>query len=133
MTDKQKDQITLMQHKGYGYKRIASALDLPVNGVKTYCHRHPVSPDCSQHRHDTCLQCGAPLKQITHRKPRKFCSDACRVKWWNSHRDLINHRETHQVTCRHCGKVFSTAKNSTRKYCSHGCYIADRFHRGEQQ
>ena len=80
-----------------------------------------------------CKCCGAPMIQIPGRKPRLFCSDACRTKWWNAHPELVKHRGDRQIICAHCGKVFGATENSTRKYCSHGCYIADRFHGGELQ
>ncbi|RXM53885.1 RNA polymerase subunit sigma-70, partial [Clostridium tetani] len=32
----------------------------------------------------------------------------------------------------YCGKEFSAYGNKNRKYCSHNCYIRDRFWRDEE-
>ena len=35
------------------------------------------------------------------------------------------------VRCPHCGKEFHIYGDRRRKYCSHECYIADRFKGGD--
>lgn len=35
------------------------------------------------------------------------------------------------IACAHCGKPFTAYGNKERKYCSHNCYISDRF--GEER
>ena len=136
MTNQQKDQITTLRTQGYGYKKIGQLMGLSVNTVKTYCKRNAlggavINQPCSTE--NACKCCGMTLVQTPGRKRRVFCSDACRTKWWNSHPELIKHRGDYQVVCSHCGQPFSVTKNSARKYCSHGCYIADRFHGGDLQ
>lgn len=136
MTDLQKSQIAALRGQGYGYKKIGQLMGLSVNTIKTYCKRNALggavtNQPCSLEQ--ACKCCGAPLIQTPGRKPRVFCSDACRTKWWNAHPELVNHRNGCQVTCGHCGRAFTVGKNSTRKYCSHNCYIADRFHGGDLQ
>lgn len=136
MTDLQKNQITTLRGQGYGYKKIAQLMRLSVNTIKTYCKRNALggtikNPLCSTEK--ACKCCGAMLVQIPGRKRRIFCSDTCRSKWWNAHPELVNHRSERQISCGHCGQIFSVGKNSTRKYCSHNCYIAERFHGGELQ
>ena len=137
MTDLQKNQITVLRSQGYGYKKIGQLMGLSVNTVKTYCKRNDLggafTNPKSQSKEKRCKCCGAPLHQTPGQKPRLFCSDACRTKWWNAHPELVKHRGNRQVICGHCGSVFSVNQNSTRKYCSHSCYIADRFHGGELQ
>ena len=136
MTDLQKDQISTLRSQGYGYKKIGQLMGLSVNTVKTYCKRHDLggavtNQPCSTEK--ACKCCGASLIQTPGRKRRVFCSDACRTKWWNAHPELVNHRSDRQVICAHCGQIFNVTQNSARKYCSHTCYIADRFHGGELQ
>ena len=137
MTDLEKSQITNLRNQGYGYKKIGQLMGLSVNTVKTYCKRNNLGGDITAHikihSEKTCKNCGAPLIQTPGHKPRIFCSDACRTKWWNTHPNLVNHREDRLVVCRYCGKAFKVAKNSTRKYCSHSCYVADRFHGGDSK
>ena len=36
-----------------------------------------------------------------------------------------------RVICPHCGKEFHIYGDRRRKYCSHECYIADRFKGGD--
>ena len=78
-----------------------------------------------------CKQCGKLIKIIPKRKPRKFCSDTCRTAWWNSHPGCVDRKAVYEYICAHCGKPFTAYGNKERKYCSHGCYISDRF--GEER
>ena len=137
MTDLQKSQITALRGQGYGYKKIGQLMGLSVNTVKTYCKRNDLggaftNPD-AQSKAERCKCCGVPLIQTPGRKTRVFCSDACRTKWWNAHPELVKHRNGRQTVCGHCGRSFVVNENSARKYCSHSCYIADRFHGGDRQ
>ena len=134
MTDLQKAEIKKLRTKGLSYGKIASALNLPQNTVKSYCRRNPVSGitnDVSRvnqsTQKDSCLNCGTAIHQIQGRKKKKFCSDSCRMKWWNSNLDKVNRKAIYTFICPHCGKEFTVYGNVHRKYCSHDCYIADRF------
>ena len=136
MTTEEKNTLTAFRQQGLGYKKIAQLMGLSVNTVKTYCKRNALGGTVTHQPGSTekaCKCCGATLVQTPGRKCRVFCSDACRTKWWNAHPELVNHRSERQVICGHCGQTFSVSKNSTRKYCSHNCYIAERFHGGELQ
>lgn len=82
---------------------------------------------------DVCRECGKPLVQVDGMKRRVFCSKECRVKWWKEHPERLNQRAVYQYTCPHCGKPFSAYGNSKRKYCSHACYISDRFGGGADE
>lgn len=137
MTTDERKMLTTYRQQGFGYKKIAQLTGLSVNTVKTYCKRNALggeiaSRDC-RNMDKVCKCCGAPLVHTSGRKPKIFCSDTCRTKWWNTHPELVNHRDGRQVVCGHCRQVFSVSKNSSRKYCSHNCYIAERFHGGELQ
>lgn len=137
MTEKQKEQIVKLREAGYGYIRIAQAISVSENTVKSYCRRNNMSgvsksqtlkmeanPDEGMH---FCLNCGIEVKQNPGRKEKRFCSDKCRNQWWNHHLDKVNRKAVYKYNCPHCGKLFSVYGNAKRKYCSHGCYIADRF------
>lgn len=126
MTTYEKEQIVLLQHKGYGYKRIASTLNLPVNGVKTFCRRHPVVKEPSPIASDCCLYCGTYLTQLPHRKKKKFCSDKCRMAWWNSHPDQVNRKAYYEFSCPVCGRTFESYGKKDRVYCSRACYVEAR-------
>ncbi len=59
-------------------------------------------------------------------------SDKCRTVWWNSHPEAVNRKAVYSFTCAHCGKPFTAYGNAGRKYCSHACYIADRYKGGDE-
>ena len=132
MTDQQKEEIIKLRRLNYGYKTIANKLGLSIDTVKSHCKRHNIMkgipPSDSTSQGHFCLQCGKPILQDPKRKEKKYCSDACRNKWWNSHTDLIKQKSGRTVVCAKCGKEFYVNMQSNRKYCSHECYIDDRFH-----
>ena len=129
MTDAQKTQIAELRMQGNGYKKIAQLTGISVDTVKSYCRRNPIRVEEPQAEVQgcTCLCCGASISQIARQKPKKFCSDRCRNKWWNAHLDLAKRKANYDFTCQFCGRQFSAYGNKNRKYCSHSCYIEDRF------
>jgi len=64
------------------------------------------------------------------RKHKRFCSDLCRNRWWNSHLDLVKRKAHYEYVCPACKTAFSVYGNANRKYCSHACYIRARFGKG---
>lgn len=84
---KKEDMIAIgnMRLQGKSAGVIADALGLSVNTVKSYLRRHP-DMGCTHF----CPQCGKPVMQAEGRKEKKFCSDQCRSRWWNSHPSEIN-------------------------------------------
>lgn len=74
----------------------------------------------------TCPQCGRPLPTSKFR-PRRFCSDECRRKYWATHTAEGKHRAMTTCTCQYCGGEFTDYAQRGRKYCSHSCYVAARF------
>lgn len=138
MTNEQKQQIIKLRQDGYGYATIASSLGLTKNQVSAFCRRSNLTgtkaavhieekpePNC-------CRNCGKPLTQTPGRKPVKFCCNDCRTHWWNTHLDKVNRKALYSFTCACCGKPFTAYGNSHRKYCSHDCYIVDRFKGGDR-
>ena len=132
MNDTQRQQIRKLRAEGYSYSKVAQALGLSENTVKTFCRRNglggvvdapaPIEPDGHY-----CLCCGSAVGQTPGRKEKKFCSDRCRNKWWNSHLDKVERKANYDFICPYCKKPFTAYGNKNRKYCSHECYIADRF------
>lgn len=133
MTDKEKEQIFKLRISGYGYTKISRMTGVSVNTIKSYCRRHcqenlvPTAPvDVRKEKH-VCLNCGKEIIQNLGRKEKKFCSDHCRNHWWNDHLDLVKRKANYEYVCLNCKKKFVAYGNANRKYCSHECYIEDRF------
>ena len=131
MTDTQRAAIAEYRRSGYGYKKISQLTGVCESSVKTYCRRNGLTGSAEEAprgiSEKTCQCCGKTVIQYPGRKEKKFCSDACRNKWWNSHLNLVNRKAMYDFVCPTCGKPFSAYGNRNRKYCSHECYIEDRF------
>lgn len=138
MDDRQRQQIRELRDEGYGYGRIAQTLGISENTIKTYCRRHGLagvaegnlSLDGKKH---FCLNCGNVILQYIGRKEKRFCSDRCRMKWWNNHLEQVKKKAIYHYVCPVCKKPFSVYGNANRKYCSHECYIEDRFGGGKNE
>ena len=124
MTKEQKDSIVYRREKGESYRDIADAMGLSENTVSSFCRRAHLDKPSQK---DICKNCGRQITPGRGNRKREFCSDACRSEWWNSHQDLVKRKAVYNFTCAACGKLFTAYGNSTRKYCSHACYIADRY------
>ena len=128
MTPDEKSRLTAMRIAGSSYTEIADALGLSKNTVKTFCRRNGLAPEVESTPVDDipaerlCPHCVKPVIQLEGRKEKKFCSDTCRNRWWNSHMDMVKRKAIPT-----CGSAFTAYGNSHRKYCCHVCYIADRF------
>ena len=139
MNDAQRLKIRNLREAGLGYKKIAEQMQLSENTVKTYCRRHGLGgnmasqiPTQSTEAH-VCLCCGAAVKQNPGRKEKKFCSDKCRRQWWKEHDYCIDRKAYYTLTCYECGNKFKSYGNKNRKYCSHNCYIKNRFGKGDRE
>ena len=125
MTNAEINYIIRHRKAGKGCAEIARTLGLSANTVKSFCRRNSIVPDMptSETSELACPQCGAVLIRQPHRKAKRFCSDACRLTWWHSHRDLA--RNALERRCRYCGMVFHSVRE--QKYCSRECYFSARY------
>ena len=121
MTYKTMNQINLYATVGMGYQRIAEALDLSPNTVKSHLYRHPPQRDLV-----LCHHCGQPVPQNPGRKLKNYCNDKCRMAYWNSHKDEVNKQAYYKLICQHCGKEFVSYGNVNRKYCGRECFAHSR-------
>ncbi len=126
MTEMDRINTIRLYHRGYGYKKIAKELGLSPNTVKSFLIRHPTSREAVRETERFCKNCGEPLKQMPHKRKKIFCSDSCRMKWWNSHTEQVERKAYYDFVCRECGKKFESYGNSHRKFCSRACYVAFR-------
>ncbi|HBL84671.1 MAG: hypothetical protein A2Y17_11095 [Clostridiales bacterium GWF2_38_85] len=125
MTDSQKILIDNLRLEGYGYSKIAKEIGLSENTVKSYCRRYKTSSETKEII-SICTQCGNPIDK-SKRSTRRFCSDACRNKWWNEHPKA---EMLYITTCACCGKEIHMRRHNEKKYCSHACYIKVRYKSG---
>lgn len=113
--------INNMRLEGHSPSVIAAKLGLSASTVRSHIHRHPTIPGAK-----ACKNCGRPLMQPKGRREKKFCSDSCRMAWWNSHQEDISRKAYYNLVCQHCGKEFDSYGNKNRKYCCRACYVASR-------
>lgn len=131
MTNQQREAIKQLRLEGHGYKKISNLLTLPLSTVKSFCRRNDLTGEVSNEtkacKDDYCRCCGEKLIHTTGAKKKIYCSDACRLKWWGENKSELKRKANYELTCKHCNKTFVSYGNKYRKYCSHACYIADRF------
>ena len=68
-----------------------------------------------------CPQCGKTVIQLIGHK-KKFCSDRCRMDYWNSHQDQVLRKAYYTLVCKNCGRTFRCYGNAHRKFCCRSCY-----------
>ena len=133
MTNTQKEQIALLRGKGDSYAKIATALYISENTVKSFCRRNkvsgglPVSNTQEETNQSFCKQCGRTIIQTPKRKQKVFCALPCRMEWWKAHPEQIRQKAVYSFSCSQCQIDFTAYGNKRRKFCSHDCYIASRF------
>ncbi len=133
MTEEQERQITDLRNAGLGYTAIAKRLDLTRIEVRAFSKAHGLMGRVLQESEeqttvqDGCKTCGKKLKHTTGKKKKQFCSDQCRMDWWNAHPNKVKRTAFYTFTCAFCGDEFTSYGNANRKYCCHECYIYDRY------
>lgn len=130
MNTTQMEGVRRLRESGLSYKAIHTATGLSEGTIKAYCSRNhitahePLAPAVCEH-------CGKDITTRLETRHRRFCSQQCRQLWWAQNRDK-RLKKGAVNTCAYCKKKYSSyAKGS--KYCSHPCYIAQRFGRGEER
>ena len=126
MTYQEKEKIRNLRGEGISYSQIADTLGISQNTVKSFCRRNNLGGVggniISQADEDHCLQCWLLLTHTKGAKKKRFCSDQCRMAWWNAHPQAVQRKAYYSVTCQTCGTVFESYGNKNRKYCSRACY-----------
>ena len=124
MTEQQKQRILQLRKQGATFSSIAEELSLSVNTVKSFFRRNIVN---SRSTLPICNYCGKPLIQPYGKKEKKYCSDKCRMLWWNAHRSDLKKKTVCTYVCAFCRKEFTSYKSTHRTYCSRDCYYKGRF------
>ena len=134
MTEEQKRKVSDLRRAGMGYTETARLAGVSRDAVRSFCRRNGLAGEMAAVQETDvpgCRECGKPLQQTEGMKPRVFCCGECRVKWWHEHPEKIKQRAVYSFTCAGCGKAFTAYGNSKRKYCSHECYVRNRFKGGD--
>ena len=136
MTTDEKNKIISLRRSGMSMAEVADELGLSRNTVKSFCRRQGLTGDAETMPavtitdtpfEKTCQCCGKPMVVYPGRKEKKFCSDKCRLRAWNSSLGKTRLDGMLEYSCPACGKVFYAYPNRKRKYCSHDCYVEARF------
>ncbi|WP_226392361.1 sigma factor-like helix-turn-helix DNA-binding protein [Ructibacterium gallinarum] len=120
LKEQEKQKVLTLYCQGLGYRRIAVITGISPNTIKSYCQRHLAK------NAKACKQCGRAVRQMPHRKEKQFCSDRCRMKWWNAHPSAGNRKAYYSLICKYCGREFESYGNNKRKFCSRHCYDLSR-------
>ncbi len=118
MTNVEKNAIISMNEKGMSVNEISEILKISKNTIKSFLQRKRTD--------DVCLNCGAVLTHIPHKKKKKFCSDKCRMHYWNAHTNEMSHTSAVIVKCEVCGKDVLSYRKKTRRFCSRECAAKGR-------
>lgn len=72
-----------------------------------------------------CKECGGPVPQLGRGRPRQFCSEKCKARFFNrrSRRSRLPLVQARRATCARCGGEF-TARSRDRIYCGDTCKVA---------
>ena len=138
MTKEMGNQITSLRLKGLGYKSIAIVVGTSRENVRYYCKTHGldgtadlVKINFQEHKNnpEMCKHCGKRIERNPKSGKKLFCSDECRRAWWKEHPSESKHSDnaTYECQCAYCKRIFYSYGNKNRKYCSHDCYVQDRF------
>jgi len=123
-----RNKIFELRNSGMGYKSIAKELSLAPSAVRSVCTAKYNNPD----KYGTCKNCGIRIKQTPGKKKRQFCSDKCRMAWWNSHATEVKKKAFYTFKCQCCNSDFVAYGVNKRTYCSSECYLKNRAKRGNE-
>jgi hypothetical protein len=124
-----RDKIVELKKTGLGYKAIAKELFLTPSAVRHVCISKYNDPD----KFGTCKNCGIRINHTPGKKKRQFCSDKCRMKWWNSHQEEVKRNAFYTFICPCCNSEFVAYGNKKRIYCSIACFTKYKTKRGNKQ
>lgn len=81
-------KVLELRNEGYGYKKIASELNVTRDQVRNICKKKLKQP-----LESVCKNCGVKITSLKGKKKKIYCSDKCRYQWWNIQRKFIKSNE----------------------------------------
>ncbi len=132
LTAEQKKEISELRGTGLTYNKIALRMKLSQGQVRSFCLSRVSNHDKNKGTPEYCKTCGKKLVHTTGYKKKIFCSDGCRLDWWNVNANLKTgkYRAPHKFVCQNCGKTF-VAYGKDRKYCNKACFLESRWKKSE--
>lgn len=122
MTNQEKQTAVRLRDEGHTYRQIAADLNLSESCIKSFFRKRSSAEVAdSSPTSGFCEECGALVTYTPGHKKKRFCSYACRMKWWKEHPDAGHRKAFYTFTCACCGKTFTAYGNAHRKYCSIAC------------
>lgn len=121
MTQIEKDRISEMLRSGKSPAEISDKLGISYNTVKSFLRRNKPAVE-----KPVCPNCGEPLVFTPHKKKKKFCSDKCRMHYWNTHPQEMNLTNATTIQCEVCGKDVLSYRKKPRRFCSRACAVKGR-------
>ncbi len=115
MTPLQIERISQLRATGKSYAAIAAEVRISENTIKSFFRRSGLGAKPAD-SDNGCDNCGQPLTHTLGAKRRRFCSDACRLSWWNAHPEAVNKKAVYSFVCPVCGAVFSSYGNASHLY-----------------
>jgi len=76
--------------------------------------------------YECCHNCNKKIIQKGIGRKSKYCSNKCRHEYGSKN----NNRKIYELVYEYCGKKYE-ALSMKRKYCSHDCYIRNKYWRKE--
>jgi len=121
MTQNDKEQILNMSNAGMSPTDISNEMGISRNTIKSFLRRSKLTKEEA-----VCFNCGKLLKFIPHKKKKKFCSDKCRMHYWNTHTNEMSHTNAVIIKCEVCGKDVLSYRKKPRRFCSRECAAKGR-------
>lgn len=115
MTNAEKNKVLSLRNAGAGYRTIAKETGINLNTITSFLRRNDQKSFTAE-----CEMCRKSLTMTPHKKAKRFCSDKCRMAWWNSHPECVK-RKTTEKECLFCGEKFKAIRENN-KFCSRSCY-----------
>ena len=89
MTEEQKIKVQELRAEGLGYQAIANLIGASKDSVRYFCRINDLAGKKSDKKTRVnkkgvfCLYCNNPIVQTEGKREKHFCSDKCRIAWWN--------------------------------------------------
>lgn len=80
MTDDERIIISKLRADGVSMTEISELTGIPYNTIKGFFRRHKNRLPKTM----KCLYCGKAIKVNYGHKLKKYCSDYCRINYWNN-------------------------------------------------